>query len=114
MTVEEAITILDPETRRETLRKIPVMDRIEADQEACRIAVAALRAQLESNDPLTLEQLRKMDGEPVCIAPVDGGPYTWMLVDTEYEVCREAYGGLAVFENLGKTWLAYRRRPEVV
>ena len=65
-----------------------------------------------SNLPLTLDQLREMDGEPVCIAPVDGGPYTWMLVDTKYEVCREAHGGLAVFENLGKTWVAYRHKPE--
>ena len=68
--------------------------------------------QASSNNSLTLEQLREMDGEPVCVAPVDGGPYVWMLVDTRYEVCREAHGGLAVFENLGKTWLAYRRRPE--
>ena len=45
MTREEAIRILDPETRREELRKIPVMERIEVDQEACRMAVAALRAQ---------------------------------------------------------------------
>ena len=65
-----------------------------------------------ANAPLTLEELREMDGEPICVAPVDGGPYVWMLVDTRYEVCREAHGGLAIFENLGKTWLAYRRRPE--
>lgn len=64
------------------------------------------------NEPLTLEQPREMDGEPVCITPVDGGSYAWMLVDTKYELCREAHGGLAVFENLGKTWLAYRHRPE--
>jgi len=35
-----------------------------------------------------------------------------MLVDAEYELCREAHGEMAVFENCGKTWLAYRRRPE--
>lgn len=64
------------------------------------------------NPPLTLEELREMDGEPICVAPVAVGPYVWMLVDTRYEVCREAHGGLAIFENLGKTWLAYRRRPE--
>lgn len=64
------------------------------------------------NTPLTLEELREMDGEPVCIAPVDGGPYTWMLVDTEYEVLRGAHGELAVFENRDKTWLAYRRKPK--
>ena len=66
------------------------------------------------NTPLTLEELREMDGEPVWIIPMrgSGGFRTWMLVDAEYELCREAHGEMAVFENCGKTWLAYRRRPE--
>jgi hypothetical protein len=66
------------------------------------------------NDPLTLEELRKMDGEPVFIIPTrgSGGFCTWMLVDTKYDLCREVHGEMAVFENCGKTWLAYRRRPE--
>lgn len=71
--------------------------------------VAALAA---PNDPLTLEELREMDGEPVWIAKMDGSGGVWMLVDAGYELCREAHGELAVFENCGKTWLAYRRRPE--
>ena len=75
------------------------------------IAEKLCREARDKNPPLTMEELREMDGEPVCIAPVDGGPYTWMLVDTKYEVCREAHGGLAVFENLGKTWVAYRHKP---
>lgn len=68
------------------------------------------------NAPLTLEELREMDGEPVWIIPMrgSGGFRTWMLVDAEYELCREAHGEMAVFENCGKTWLAYRRRPEEV
>lgn len=45
MTKEEAIRILDPKTRRETMRQIPVFERIEADQEACRVALSTLRAQ---------------------------------------------------------------------
>ena len=66
------------------------------------------------NEPLTQEELREMDGEPVWIVPMrgSGGFCTWMLVDAEYELCREAHGEMAVFENCGKTWLAYRRRPE--
>lgn len=45
MHIEEAIRILDPETRLETMRQIPFFERIDAGQEACKIAVAALRAQ---------------------------------------------------------------------
>ena len=41
-----------------------------------------------------------------------GGFCTWMLVDAEYELCREVHGEMAVFENCGKTWLAYRCRLE--
>lgn len=68
----------------------------------------------EKGKPLTLEELRGMDGEPVWIVPMrgSGGFCTWMLVDAEYELCREAHGEMAVFENCGKTWLAYRRKPE--
>ena len=66
---------------------------------------------LPPNDPLTLDELREMDGEPVWIAKMDGSGGVWMLVDAEYELCREAHGEMAVFENCGKTWLAYRCRP---
>lgn len=70
----------------------------------------------EPNDPLTLEELREMDGAPVWIerccsdSPEDR---EWALVDLEFEMCRTVHGGLAVFEMYGKTWLAYRRKPEV-
>lgn len=65
------------------------------------------------NPPLTLEELREMDGEPVWVTSVNNGRgRSWTLVDTKYEICREVHGGLAVFENYGKTWLAYRRKPE--
>lgn len=64
------------------------------------------------NDPLTFEELRGMDGEPVWISYFAGGLDVCMLVDTEHEICRDAHGGFAVFENLGNTWMAYRRKPE--
>ena len=78
------------------------------------IAEKLCREARDKNPPLTLEELREMDGEPVWIIPMrgSGGFCTWMLVDAEYELCREAHGEIAVFENCGKTWLAYRRRPE--
>ena len=81
-----------------------------------RITLKDLQAMaaLPSNEPLTLEELREMDGEPVFIIPTrgSGGFCTWMLVDTKYDLCREVHGEMAVFENCGKTWLAYRCRLE--
>ena len=78
------------------------------------IQTAPTIVQTNANGSLTLEELRQMDGEPVWIVPMcgSGGFCTWMLVDAEYELCREAHGEMAVFENFGKTWLAYRRKPE--
>ena len=79
-----------------------------------REAISALRAQQESekNDPLTLAELREMDGEPVWICDPGGSDGMWALVDLEYELCRTAQGGIAIFDTYGKTWLAYRREPE--
>lgn len=85
------------------------------DLEKAADVIEELAARLEpSSEPLPLEELRGMDGEPVWIVPMrgSGGFCTWMLVDAEYELCREAHGEMAVFENCGKTWLAYRRRLE--
>lgn len=64
------------------------------------------------NDPLTLEELREMDEEPVWICDPDGSDGMWSLVDLEYELCRTAKGGIAIFDTYGKTWLACRRKPE--
>ena len=100
------------------LAKITDVDGVSINR-ICELAQAEKDGRLvvlPPNDPLTLDELREMDGEPVWIIPMrgSGGFRTWMLVDAEYELCREAHGEMAVFENCGKTWLAYRRRPEEV
>ncbi len=71
-----------------------------------------LKSASPDTDPLTLEELREMDGEPVWISYFAGGPNVCMLVDAKHDVFRDAHGGFAVFENLGRTWIAYRRKPE--
>ena len=53
-------------------------------REALSMAIAALRAQQEAeqNEPLTLAELREMDGEPVYLH--GGGEYgEWVLVRVE-------------------------------
>ena len=74
------------------------------------------------NPPLTLEELREMDGEPVWISPVNANgkvPARWMLV-SGYNPNKDiylfapscnitqGYNG----KSYGKIWLAYRRKPE--
>ena len=81
------------------------------------------------NEPLTLEQLREMDGEPVYIIAKDMGIAEWNVI-TGKEPIAIAYdcpmpGFKSVVEGIafangrafragayGITWLAYRRPPE--
>lgn len=64
------------------------------------------------NPPLTVDELREMDGEPVWVCEPNGANGVWGLVDLEYQMIRLHGGGLAVWENNDKSWLAYRRKPE--
>lgn len=66
--------------------------------------------QAQSNDPLTEEQLREMEGEPVYLSGV--GLDRWDIF------CGLSTNGLACFllgafpmAGCGKTWAPYRRRP---
>lgn len=56
------------------------------------------------NPPLTLEELREMDGDPVYLVdleyPDNSGWGIWPCVD--------------VLASYGTSWLAYRRKPEEV
>ena len=82
-------------------------------KEALDMAIAALS---QPNEPLTLEQLREMDGEPVWI--VDVGPHKWYgpgwaIVDRDNCLVRTVKNWNAVFfESYGERWLAYRRPKE--
>lgn len=71
-----------------------------------------------SNDPLTLEELREMDGDKIYVHYIDG---FYADEDGEYfgkfeQLVRECNGKLTAcelpLEYYGKTWLAYRRKPE--
>ena len=64
------------------------------------------------NDPMTLEELREMDGEPVWVVQTDNLlPPFWGLIDAKDEtVANSVYS--ATFEDYGTEWQAYRRRPE--
>ena len=70
---------------------------------------SALTISPPPNAPLTLEQLREMDGEPVWVKSMISG---WALVDSKVGYCKNAIGETASFERYGELWIAYRRRPE--
>ena len=68
------------------------------------------------NEPLTLEQLREMDGDPVWFVDIKGRkwyPPGWAIVDRENCLVRLVKSWNPIFfEKYGEWWLAYRRPPE--
>ena len=83
--------------------------------EALDMAISALRQQgQERNEPLTLDELRRMEGQPVYI--VENTEY-WAIVNSfdQAGVYLLSYGNpddYGYFGLYGKTWLAYRQKPE--
>ena len=57
--------------------------------------------------PLTIEELRKMDGQPVWMVLIDDTSNSeWMIV-CESQRCCEGKKYIVDFGNIGKLWLAY-------
>ena len=77
-----------------------------------------------ANEPLTLEQLWEMDGEPVYIVTLESqleNPPYWAIVgisknDSRYQggvtLYNKTQGDWGSIELYGKTWLAYRHKPK--
>ena len=70
------------------------------------------------NDPLTMEELREMGGEPVWVTTSTGVRPFVGIVDTESNIVffglssDTSYGGQVPLNCYGEFWLAYRRKPE--
>ena len=110
MTREEAIEAIKcnwPDSRYTILR------------EALDMAISALRQQEHFRDitkkmePLTLDELQKMDGEPVWVQSPGVPEYgRWAIVEGVGENCLFLHDDFTC-HDYGKTWLAYRNKKEV-
>ena len=113
MTLDEAIAHLD-DTLSDTGRKWSC--------ESCRMAHVQLRAWLDElryikrkrNAPLTMDELRKMDGEPVWCVEITGREEWLFRRDGGFA---DMYGEFTsddfmVWDNYGKLWWCYRQKPE--
>ena len=111
MTREEAIEAIKcnwPDSRYTILR------------EALDMAISALREQdvadkdVGNNEPLTLDELLKMDGEPVYCVEITGREEWLFRRDGGFA---DMYGeftsdDFVVWDNCGKLWWCYRQKPE--
>ena len=66
------------------------------------------------NEPLTLDELRQMDGEPVWVQSPGVPEYgRWAIVEGVGENCLFLHDDFTC-HDYGKTWMAYRQKPEEV
>ena len=93
-------------------------DVLVKQREAVEFTISALREQeavINRNEPLTLDELRTMDGEPVWVEFQDGSGGCWGLVHiTMFNHVVFANGLYCTVGKpyYGKTWLAYHHKPE--
>ena len=84
------------------------------------MAISALRQQdvpdkdVGKNEPLTLDELRKMDGEPVYCVEITGREEWLFRRDGGFA---DMYGEFTSddfmsWDNYGKLWWCYRQKPE--
>lgn len=71
-----------------------------------------LKLEREKNDPLTIEELREMDGKPVWIERNSPDDREWASVFCREKFCRTSRGNIALFGLYDIGWLAYRHKPE--
>lgn len=88
-------------------------DAIKIDRmiKALRKAEEVTAAQ-QPNVPLTLDELQEMDGEPVWGAFSEGSGRYMIIQWHNSEFFKTFECGFLLLEEYGKTWMAYRRKPE--
>ena len=115
MTNEEAIKVLRTESVELGGNAVSVCRFLEA----LDMAIAALRQQEQYPDsgkimPLTLDELRQMDGEPVYCVEITGREEWLFRRDGGFA---DIYGEFTSddfmsWDNYGKLWWCYRQKPE--
>lgn len=66
---------------------------------------------MSERKPLTLEELRKMDGKPVWILRMEDDSGWWAIVRLGNDRANTEYGAYFMLSEYGKTWLAYAYEP---
>ena len=92
------------------------IDELEQQREVVEFTISALRAQQEqkTNAPLTLDELKEMDGEPVYCVEITGREEWLFRRDGGFA---DMYGEFTSddfmsWDNYEKLWCCYRQKPE--
>ena len=112
MTREEAIKVLRTESVEIGGNAVSVARWLTALDVAVKALEDATDKDVGRNEPLTLDELRKMDGEPVWVQSPGVPEYgRWAIVEGVGENCLFLHDDFTC-HDYGKTWLAYRQKPE--
>lgn len=101
------MSAIDSDALKEYIKKT---DLTAVERGALLQAISNMPTLTPPNEPLTLEQLREMDGEPVyCINIDDYSTKEWMIVGKD-----DCEGRRYIFDfsTYSRSWLAYSRPPE--
>lgn len=104
--------LLDTDVVRQSKTASWLLDQVLHD-------IQAMPTLTPQNEPLTIEQLREMDGEPVwvkCLKPNKyiKPPVRWRILEKSITGTFGVWDGedSLIERNYGTDWLAYRRPPE--
>ena len=122
MTNEEAARLLDPETNLAAMEELQYYHGfawqeilVKALREARKMGADALRnTGCFRGEPLTLEQLREMDGQPVWVKVLDARfneENQWAICNAEYQMVTLKDGFKLFFCGYESNWLAYAYHP---
>lgn len=122
MTIQTAIKRITSERAAEVLGMAASFNgcgRSDIDEfrEAVRAGKAALRekAERENPKPLTLEELRQMEGEPVFLVIENLDVQRWAILDFSGDERTSFQNGLRFLNEVyGMTWICYRHKPKEV
>ena len=105
MTREEAIKVLRTESVEIGGNAVSVARWLTALDAVVKALEEVPDKDVGKNEPLTLDELRQMDGDPVWLVNQNGG--RWVIMSGAYlwDSRKNA--------DYGKTWLAYRQKKEV-
>ena len=109
------------------LGALTLPDQVDALMDAARAILQEISTLTPPNEPLTLEELREMSGHPVWVKQLKGLSVCdtdWAVVefrlepDVKHDKIRVWWPGsededTPSEDDYGKTWIAYRRPPEV-
>ena len=114
MTREEAIKVLRTESVELGGNAVSVARWMTALDVAIKALDDVTDKDVGKNEPLTLSELRKMDGEPVYSVEITGREEWLFRRDGGFA---DMYGEFTsddfmVWDNYGKLWWCYRQKPE--